>query len=69
MGGPGKFIHLDKTEICRGKIILHPTSTYDEFPGTTWLVDGIDEVTNDFFYKLFQIKQHLRCLNFLKILS
>ena len=50
--GLGKFIQIDETAICTGNVISHPTSTHEKFPGTSWLVGGIDEATGDVFLQI-----------------
>lgn len=43
IGGIGSVIQVDETAICRGSIIINPSSTEDEIANTTWLVGGIEE--------------------------
>ena len=33
IGGIGTRVQIDETAICRGRIILNPSSRYDETPG------------------------------------
>lgn len=43
IGGPGVMVQIDETAICRGRIILNPSSYYDDDPETQWLVGGIED--------------------------
>ncbi len=43
LGGNGVAVQVDKTKICRGRIISNPTSCYDNIPNVTWLVGVIEE--------------------------
>ncbi|KAF7685962.1 hypothetical protein CDIK_3289 [Cucumispora dikerogammari] len=58
IGGSGTFVQIDETDICKGRIILNPSSAYDDIKGAQWLVGGVTEgVKKEFFICLVSNKQ------------
>ncbi|KAG0435390.1 hypothetical protein DMUE_4750, partial [Dictyocoela muelleri] len=50
IGGPGIKVQIDETAICRGKIIINPSSTLDDDDEIQWLVGGIEETEEKIFF-------------------
>ncbi|KAF7685771.1 hypothetical protein CDIK_3480 [Cucumispora dikerogammari] len=56
IGGPRTYVQVDETDICKGGLILNPSSAYGDIKKAQWLVSGVIEgLKKEFFICLFQI--------------